>query len=126
MVSDRYPASGGQWPVSSGQCRRRWTFSVLPGFAVGVAFSRSEVTFLSRSDVFGSVHCFGSHIPSRLPFAQQICAAATGSRTNSLRSGLCRNTLTLLTAGLPPSRCPSRRCPFSATVANVMQIKSKA
>ena len=92
----------------------------------GRAFSRSEVTFLSRSDVFGSVHCFGSHIPSRLPFAQQICAAATGSRTNSLRSGLCRNTLTLLTAELPPSRYPSRRCPFSATVANVMQIKSKA
>jgi hypothetical protein len=39
--------------------------------------------------------------------------------------GLSRNTLTLLTAGLPPSLCPSRRCPFSATIANTMPIKSE-
>ena len=38
-----------------------------------------------------------------------------------LARGFCRNTLTLLTAGLPPSRCPSRRCPSSATVSNTVQ-----
>ncbi len=76
----------------------RCEVSVVAGLCRTGGLSRSSATFLSLNGMNGTVCCIGSRIPSG-------CL-----RLRSYQCNARRNTLTLLTAILPPSRYPTRRC----------------
>ena len=80
--------------ISSARCE----VAVVAGSCRTGGLSRSSATFLSLNGMNGTVCCFGSRIPSG-------CL-----RIRSYQCNARRNTLTLLTAVLPPSLYQSRRC----------------